>query len=546
MSALGVAPALRRDRAAAAGAVVADARDTGFALGNILPVPAAQRDADFDRAKAMGATWLRLPFDWVTLEMNGKGKYNWAPADAVVNAANARGLKILAVVSYTPGWARPAGTPGSTPPTRTADYGDFLAAAARRYAPMGVHAWELWNEPNLVSMWSPKPDVVKYTAMLKDAYPKIKAADPSAVVVTGGTSPGWDAPDGSQMLPLTFVKGIYANGGKGYFDAVAHHPYSFPYSPTLQQSWNSFQQSKDIYNYMASQGDGAKKVWGTEFGFPTGTNSKAVTEQQQGDLTVEGLEAWENFSFHGPIFVYSLRDVGTNLDSTYDNMGNYTIDGRAKASVLRLTQALRAPQHVKATAGTGSVNVTWDAPGYDYGTPIDSYVVTANPGGAQVTVGASARSASVTVPNLTTYTFTVQPVSGGVPGVASVPSNPATPGVPSVYPTAGSVVEGNSGTRTMSIPVYLSKPSTQTVTVKFQTFNLSPGFIAAVPQDYDAANGTVTFAPGETRKSISVTVKGDTVREVGGDKFLVALSSPTNANIGGYAGLGTGTIVDDD
>src|SRR4051794_4754261 len=60
----------------------------GFSFdGDILGLPAAVRDADLDRAKAMGATWVRLPFNWATLQMHGPGTYNWGPADALVGAA---------------------------------------------------------------------------------------------------------------------------------------------------------------------------------------------------------------------------------------------------------------------------------------------------------------------------------------------------------------------------------------------------------------------------------------------------------------------------
>jgi hypothetical protein len=545
--ALTFVPAMLHSGSASAGAVVTDGRNFGFSYyGSILANSKAQTNADFDREKAIGGTWVRLAFNWSTLEMHGKGQYNWGPADNLVAAANAHGFNVDAVVSYAPGWARPAGSNDIAPPTKASDYGDFMAAAAKRYAPLGVHTWEIWNEPNLFAMWSPKPNVAKYTALLKAAYPRIHAADPNATVLTGGMSPAYDAPDGSQVLPLTWVKGIYANGGKGYFDAVGHHPSTYPYSSTQVADWSAFQQSKDIYNYMVSQGDGTKKIWATEIGFPTGTDPRAVSETAQGNLFAQSLEAWTAFSFHGPMFIYSVRDEGTDISDHYQNFGVMHYDGTPKAGLTRIIQALRAPQHVNATAGTGNATVTWDAPGYDYGVPITGYTVTASPGGASVTVGASVRSATVPLSNGSSYTFTVQPTVNGGTDTASVPSNSVIPSVPSVYPTTGSAVEGNSGTRTLYIPVYLSQPSTQTVTVQYTTGSYPPDYAASVPQDYLAASGTLTFAPGVTQLNIPVTIVGDTVKEPGGDRFLVFLTNPTNANIGGYAGVGVGTIVDDD
>src|SRR5437588_116960 len=72
--------------------------------------------------------------------------------------------------------------------TYPADYAIFAAAAVRHYAPMGVHTWEIWNEPNIPEFWSPAANVVQYAAMLKQADVAIKAADPTATVLTGGTS----------------------------------------------------------------------------------------------------------------------------------------------------------------------------------------------------------------------------------------------------------------------------------------------------------------------------------------------------------------------
>jgi hypothetical protein len=58
-----------------------------------------------------------------------------------------------------------------------------------------------------------------------------------------------------------------------------------------------------------------------------------------------------------------------------------------------------------------------------------------------------------------------------------------------------------------------------------------------------AAAGTLTFAPGETTKTITVSVLGDTLKE-GDESFFVVLSDPTKAII--YDATGVGTILNDD
>ena len=80
----------------------------------------------------------------------------------------------------------------------------------------------------------------------------------------------------------------------------------------------------------------------------------------------------------------------------------------------------------------------------------------------------------------------------------------------------------------------LSAASGQTVTVDYLTADGS----ALAGGDYQAAGSTLTFAPGETSKSFSVVVNGDTQDEPT-ETFVVSLSNPSNATIG--KGQGTGT-----
>jgi chitinase len=87
--------------------------------------------------------------------------------------------------------------------------------------------------------------------------------------------------------------------------------------------------------------------------------------------------------------------------------------------------------------------------------------------------------------------------------------------------------------------VTLSKPSTSPVTVHFATSNGT----ATAGSDYVAKTGTLTFAAGETTKTISVAAIGDSVAETN-EGFTVALSNPTGATIA--RGTATGTITNDD
>lgn len=101
------------------------------------------------------------------------------------------------------------------------------------------------------------------------------------------------------------------------------------------------------------------------------------------------------------------------------------------------------------------------------------------------------------------------------------------------------VTEGDAGTTTASFPVTLSAPSSDTVTVDYSTSDGS----AVDVQDYQAVGGTVTFAPGETSKTVQVPIVGDKTPE-GTETFRLVLSDPSNAVLG--TAQGTGTVVDND
>lgn len=119
--------------------------------------------------------------------------------------------------------------------------------------------------------------------------------------------------------------------------------------------------------------------------------------------------------------------------------------------------------------------------------------------------------------------------------------------VPTIVPGTVTAAEGSSGTTTLSLPVTLSNPSSRTVTASWST--IRPGGLsgapADTPSDYLAASGIVTFAPGQTAKTVTVTINGDTTDEPD-EYLLVAFTAPTNATVGGFLGLGFGTIQDDD
>jgi hypothetical protein len=100
--------------------------------------------------------------------------------------------------------------------------------------------------------------------------------------------------------------------------------------------------------------------------------------------------------------------------------------------------------------------------------------------------------------------------------------------------------EGRSGMTAFVFTLSVSGSPLSTVTVDWAT----GGGTAPAVTDYVPANGTVSFAPGVTTRTVTVQVVGNTIPEPN-ETFFVNLSNPSpNAYLGNTQGVGT--ILNDD
>jgi hypothetical protein len=293
--------------------------------GEIVGESAPTMARDLAYAAGTGAKWLRVDISWASIQQGGPRSFNWTSTDRVVRLAQARGMKILATLIYTPWWAEALRhcTLGDCAPN-IADYANFARIAVAHYARLGVHAYEIWSEENITAQWLPRPNPAAYAAMLKASYPQIKRADPSAIVVTGGTSPSYTA--SGNYSPPAFVQALYKDGAKGYFDAIGVHPYTWPAYPGQPYSWSSWYQTygapDSVRSQMVANGDANKQIWGTEFGAATyGPKGSYVSLTQQSQEIIRGFALWSTYSWAGPLLVYEGRDEKS--ESHNQTMWNY-------------------------------------------------------------------------------------------------------------------------------------------------------------------------------------------------------------------------------
>ena len=237
-------------------------------------------DRDLELLQDGGFNWVKQWFSWQDIEGAGKGQYDWNSTDRIVDQVEKHGLKLIVRVSEDPDrpfWA-------GSPPENAGHFADFLAAVASRYRGR-IHAYQIWNEPNLAREWGGKrPDPVGYARMLKMSYSAIKAIDPNTIVVTAGMAP--TGTDSEIAMPdIRFYDQMYqAMGGisDGYFDMLGTHAAGFAAPPELSpdeaaadklryggERFFAFRHVEDVRAVMERYGDQGKRVVILEFGWTT-------------------------------------------------------------------------------------------------------------------------------------------------------------------------------------------------------------------------------------------------------------------------------------
>lgn len=269
---------------------------------------------------------VRIGIPWAGVEPL-QGRMDWSRADQVVAAAATANASIICVITTSPLWAKAdGGIPPNSRPASFDQYADFTAKVADRYRGK-IAAYEVWNEPNGITGYSPKPDPNGYTAMLMAAYPKIKAADPNAIVLGGVLGSGKTWGDWT-INPVDYLTRMYAAGAQPYFDALSYHPYSYSqkFSAGMATTDSPVDQLVRMRKLMISRGDSGKKIWATEFGVPTNRASEAV----QATYIADVISTWQELPYAGPLMIYTTRDRNSSSSQDDDRFGIYRSDWTPK------------------------------------------------------------------------------------------------------------------------------------------------------------------------------------------------------------------------
>ena len=171
-----------------------------------------------------------------------------------------------------------------------------------------------------------------YAQVLKLSYPIIKAADPEALVLTGGL--GGNKDKNGNIPGDVFLADLYKAGAKAYFDAVSYHPYTYPLLPSDDKGDRGWSRMLAARQTMVDNGDGDKQIWVTEFGAPTGGRN-GVSQEQQAAIMHDAYRLWAGYSWAGPLCWFDYRDKGTDTSDQGNFFGLYTNDGQPKLALAQ-------------------------------------------------------------------------------------------------------------------------------------------------------------------------------------------------------------------
>ena len=300
------------DQTAPIGAVAA-VQDDHLATASIETI--AER---LDLLDATGVTTTRVDLFWSAIALQRPASptdpadpaYDFARADTIVRGLAERDITPIVSVYSTPKWSSGGKVDDLFPDSpvnrlapQPADYGDFMAAVATRYAgdfvgPGGealpeVRHFEVWNEPNLNGFLIPadaepatRLDV--YAEMARAAHGAIKAANADAQVIVGVGGPR-SSTTTTGIGAVEWLRGLRER--KIPLDGYSQHVYPRA-APTTQTSvvpsWSSMVR---VLNELdAWQATPPIPLYITEAGYTTAETSfrdSKVTEEQQAQYLEE-------------------------------------------------------------------------------------------------------------------------------------------------------------------------------------------------------------------------------------------------------------------
>ena len=341
---------------------------------------------------ATGATVTRASVPWALLVptgTQGQAQTFSAPIESIYDAffhgCAANGLKaIVQLGSNGPAWASSTGAAGG-PCENQSDYENYIDAVLARWG-SNVFAVEGANEPNGFTSsgpgWAPTGapawagwTLADFVAEQQTRFQVVRAYSSSLTVSTASIAYGDTA----------WLGALYAAGGfQGNFDVVSIHPYGLRFDKPGFGTSSGYGMLKDqqnawgdaagdaydtisgcaaIYKVMSENGDGAKSIHVTEFGWSTGRShwipglmsSLDVTEEQQSAYLEMVMQQLARVPYVSLVHLYDFYDTAGYQNGTWgpEPISNFNMFGLVDMLGTRQKPAYATFQQVISDIAAG-------------------------------------------------------------------------------------------------------------------------------------------------------------------------------------------------
>lgn len=275
-----------------------------------------------------GIKWVRAEIYWSKVEAV-EGVYNWELYDRMIQTYVDLGINVQAILSYMPDTSRFADWSEAATAFQA-----FASAAVARYAPLGVHYWEMFNEPNLTGYgWLPAAEVAAdnlkgYLMLLAAGNVAVRANDPLGLVIIGGLA----SDDARGVTAETAMSLFYSLGGKNCFDIMAFHPYGYQ---------GTFDTAKTRIAAILTAGSDTKPVWFNEYGW---TGYDTMNLRTDPTLTTnQMIKAYSQRAEADALFWFSGTDYSRSWGTPTFGLASYWGAKRPSFATMQALTALVAP-----------------------------------------------------------------------------------------------------------------------------------------------------------------------------------------------------------
>jgi hypothetical protein len=250
-------------------------------------------EQDFALLHEADAGTFRTVFPFAAVRTEPGVPYDWEGFDNVVRETAERGLELVPNPYGVPNWV--SEERWTTPIGKRVlvrEWREFLTALVRRYGPEGefwslpeneylpyqpIRTWQIWNEPNSITWWFPRPRPSEYALLLERSARAIHAVDPEAQIMTAGIvarPTNRHAIRGSRYLTRLFNN----RNARAATDLLGFHPFA----PAVRGVQNQIESARKILN---RAGIGEVPIWVTEVGWGSrGPEGHALIKSEKGQV----------------------------------------------------------------------------------------------------------------------------------------------------------------------------------------------------------------------------------------------------------------------